>query len=311
MARLTESGLATTLFSAILPRMNGFRVTILTLLCLSVALMFYVVLYVIPSWQEEYNTYRSDMRITKYDKKNDLHRQQMQALDPTAESPEEEAARLAEEEAARLNEQSLQEAEESIIVAAAKRREEAALAQARAEEEAKAAEAAKAAQPRAVGIVASYDEAWSCIMVKPAVMGVFAQGTVLAVRRDGKILCEAVVDGVDVESGQVSATVRMEEQLDPSVPVAPQAAPAVGDEVIVSPFASGDDLRNAGERTTGYDTLPAEPLTPAPAEEAVPASTVIPEPVAPAGDANNTSTQEPALRSNSTLPSLDAMLLHP
>lgn len=286
--------------------MNGFRVTILTLLCLSVGLMFYVVLYVIPSWQDEYNTYRSNMRISEYDKKNDMHRQQMLALDPSAESPEEEAARLAEEEAARLNEQSLQEAEENIIIAAAKRREEAAQAQARAEEEAKAAEAAKAAQPRTIGIVASYDEAWSCIMVKPAVVGAFAQGAVLAVRRDGKILCEAVVDGVDIESGQVSATVKMDEQFDSESEARPQLTPAAGDEVIVSPFASSDDLRNEVSRESGYDPLP---VAPTPAEEAVPASTVIPESVSPAEDVKTAPSPEAAPSSNASLPSLDAMIL--
>lgn len=254
--------------------MNGFRITILTLLCLSVALMFYVVLYEIPSWQDEYKTYRSTVRISEYDKKSDLHRQQMRALDPAVESPEEEQARLADEEADRLNEQSLQEAEERVIVDAARRREEAAQARARAEAEAKAEEEAKAAQPQTIGIVASYDQEWSCIMIKPAVVSAFGQGTVLAVRRNGRIVCEAVVDGLDVASGQVSATVKMEQfGADGEMP---QVVPIVGDEVIISPFLSGEELRaDAAVETatpiaapTTFSDAPAQ-LTPLPVAPAV------------------------------------------
>lgn len=274
--------------------MNGFRVTILTLLCLSVALMFYVVLYVIPSWQVEYNTYQSTMRISEYDKKSDMHRRQMQALDPSVESPEEEQARLAEEEADRRNEQNLQEAEERIIVEAAKHREEAAQAKARAEAEAKALEEAKAAsaQPATVGLVASYDEEWSCIMIKPAVVGAFGQGNTLAVRRGNTIICEAVVDGLDVESGQVSATVKMEQ-----FGAAPSSnmVPVPGDEVIISPFLSGDDLRNAFDKSVAPQSVNNAPLPEAPA-----AFDTLPQ--TPAGEPGAVSAPVPAPQALPDLP---------
>ena len=330
--------------------MNGFRITILTLLCLSVALMFYVVLYVIPSWQEEYNTYQSTMRISEYDKKSDMHRQQMQAFDPTVESPEEEQARLAEEEAAKRNERTLQEAEERIIVDAAKRREEAArvraeaeAAAARAEEEARAA---ANAQPATVGIVASYDEEWSCIMIKPAVVSAFSQGNTLAVRRGGRIICEAVVDGLDTESGQVSATVKMEQFGSAEGVALATIAPAVGDEVILSPFVSSDELRkdaSMGDTAQPVGSLlslpeagatqhqlpdapPSTPEQPAPVAEPAPAAEPAPvaEPAPAAEPAPTADEVQRALdavpsaaapaaaepetpRSNSSLPSLDAV----
>lgn len=324
--------------------MNGFRITILTLLCLSVALMFYVVLYVIPSWQEEYNIYQSDVRLSEYNKKSDLHRQQMLALDPSVESPEEEQARLAEEEAARRNERTLQEAEESIIIEAARRREEAARARAEAEAAAKAEAEARAAgaQPAAIGIVASYDEEWSCIMIKPAVVGAFSQGNTLAVRRNGRIVCEAVVDGMDVESGQVSATVKIEQFGTAEGVVEGTTPPAPGDEVILSPFASSDDLRReaAAEEAVPVSTLAPAPAAgeaaapaaapaalPAPAAEevqraldAVPTTPADPPAAAPAAPAaaptavpaDPASTDDASqLRSKDSLPSLDAMLHAP
>ena len=49
--------------------MNGFRITILTLLCLSVGLMFYAVLFVIPSWQGNYDAYQSSLKLAEYEKR--------------------------------------------------------------------------------------------------------------------------------------------------------------------------------------------------------------------------------------------------
>ena len=303
--------------------MNGFRITILTLLCLSVALMFYVVLFVIPGWQEEYSTYQSALRISEYDKKSDIHRRQMMAFDPAVESPEEEQARLAEEEAAKRNERTLQEAEESIVVAAARRREEAARARAEAEAAAKAEAEAKAAsaRPAAVGIVASYDPEWSCIMIKPAVVGAFSQGNTLAVRRGDRVICEAVVDGLDTESGQVSATVKMEQFVSDGV-LALTAAPAAGDEVILSPFASGEDLRKEASGAaqpapvatpvSEFDSLPqfapvedAAPAVPRTAPIAEPAPAL--QPVEPAPVATPAAPAEPAPAAEEVQRALDAV----
>lgn len=324
--------------------MNGFRVTILTLLCLSVGLMFYAVLVVIPGWQGQYSAYQSSLRIAEYEKKNDIHRQQMMAFDPSFEAPEVEQARLDEEEAARRNEMSINEAEENNVMAAARRKEESARARAEAEE---------AARPKVIGIVASYDQGWECIMIKPAVPEAFTPGVAIAMQRDGRVVCEAVVDSRDAESGQISATVKSA-QLGGGATDMSHMTPAVGDEVILSPFQSSSELRGESVPTApAYDTpaagdsqsdvpplepMPEEPTftdeeaggapvpapaaeapTPAPAAEApaaepseqgVPALTPPPADVKKALDSLVPQTPAPdsSSGSNSKLPSLDAML---
>lgn len=221
--------------------MNGFRITVLTLLCLSVGLMFYAVLFVIPSWQEDYRIYQSSVRIAEYEKKNDIHKQQMRVYDAGTETPEVQQARMDQEEAARKNEVTLNQAEESNVLAAAKRKEEAA----RAEAERRQKEAANPVSA-VIGVVAAYDENWNSIMIKPKVPEVFVPKTVVAVWRDKMVVCEAVVDALDVQSGQVSATVKEVDfgegtNIDPA-----KLRPHAGDEVIVSPFETASELRNEG-----------------------------------------------------------------
>lgn len=319
--------------------MNGFRVTILTLLCLSVALMFYVVLYEVPRWQTEYSRYQRSLRLSEYDKKNDTHRRQMRVFDPDSETPEERQARLEEEDVMRRNELTVQKAEENNVVVAAKRREEVE----RAAEQARKAEE-EASRPKTIGIVTSYDSDWNCIMMHPAVLEEFVPGAVLAVRRGGVVVCEVVVDHTDVESGQVSATVKSSEFGDDHETGVPSMTPAKGDEIIVSPFLSGADLRGgdvpprrddapAGAETEGelppmpeaqqtpVNAAPTQPA-PAPASAAAPETPAAPQPKEdpaaeainlpdlPAADTAPTAPQ-PAATPEPDLPSLDNMLHSP
>ncbi len=280
--------------------MNGFRITILTLLCLSVGLMFYAVLFVIPSWQGNYNSYQSSLKLAEYEKKNDIHRQQMLAYDPAVEAPEVEKARLEQEAAVREAEASINEAEENMVVAAAKRKEEASRARAARERDDSAANPSSAV----IGQVASYDAEWNCVMMKPSVPDLFQPGALLAVRREGAVLCELVVDSRDPDSGQVSATIK-ETDMDSGSTDAKKREPRAGDEVIVSPFLSAKELM--GERTetpvapvqqlpsaSEDDRTPPPPPPPPPADEPEQQPESVPEPQ-PA---------EPA-HSSEELPSLD------
>lgn len=244
--------------------MNGFRITILTLLCLSVGLMFYAVLFVIPDWQDRYSAYESLQKIDEYDNKNDIHRQQMAVFDPSYETPEVEQARLGVEEAERRGEQTLIEAEEHNVVAAARRRAEAAQARAR-EEEKKEVEAASSV----VGYVASYDRDYQFVMIQPKVPQAFFKGAVMALRRNKKIVCEAVVDAVDAESGQVSATVKLA-QITVQGGESTSPEPVEGDEVIPSPFLSSDELKS------GQGPQSMQPLIPSPVPSASPVDAVSP-----------------------------------
>ena len=303
--------------------MNGFRITILTLLCLTVGLMFYAVLFVVPSWQDQYNAYQSTLRIAEYEKKSDIHRQQMLAYDPSVESPEVQQARLDQEAAARRSEAALNEAEETNVLAAAKRREE----NARAESE---AAARKSAASPVIGIVASYDPEWQCIMVRPSVPEAFLPGAVLAIRRDKRILCEATVDSRDAESGQVSATIKESDFTLPDEQVdSAKLTPAVGDEVMISPFPSANELRSGASPaqlppsspapaeplpTSQQPEQPAQPDQPQPVDasspDAPPPPTPVPNEVQKALDSVKPSASPQPNETNKELPSLDA-LLHP
>lgn len=293
--------------------MNGFRITILTLLCLAVGLMFYAVLVVIPGWQEQYSVYQSTLRISEFEKKSDIHRRQMLAYDPDQEAPEVQQARLDQEEAARRSEAALNEAEESNVVAAARRREE----NARAESEAAAKESA--ASP-VIGLVASYDPEWQCIMVRPSVPQAFLPGAVLAIRRNKVIICEAIVDNRDAESGQVSATVKTADfggnangEVDAS-----KLVPAAGDEVMISPFPSASELRGSSGLTpspVGDEPTPVEPApqpakgTPSTGETVTPPPpTEMPEDVKKALDSLKGGDTASPQTQPQKLPSLDAML---
>ena len=233
--------------------MNGFRVTLLVLLCLAVSLMFYAVMVVVPSWQNQYGEYQASQKLTEYQRNNDNHRLRMEQFAPDAETPEVAQARAAAEESARKGEQALTEAEESSVIAAAKRKEEAALAK-QAEVEANA--------PKPRGLVAAFDQEWNILMIKPVSEMPLHPGFVVAVRRDGRIVCEAVIDALDSESGQYSATLKVADlgKVISAVSTEATLQPAVGDEIIESPFPSSAELRGgSGAQGAGLPALPAEP----------------------------------------------------
>lgn len=249
---MTDSFLESLPAFAILHAMNGFRITLLVLLCLAVTLMFYAVMVVVPSWQNQYGEYQASQKLAEYQRNNDFHRLRMEQFAPEAESPEVAQARAAAEESARKGEQALTEAEESSVIAAAKRKEEATLAK-QAEVEANA--------PKPLGLVAAFDQEWNILMIKPVSDVPLHPGYVVAVRRDGRIVCEAVIDVLDSESGQYSATLKVADLGKVISNVSSEASlqPAVGDEIIESPFPSSAELR-------GNTVAPASVLPDLPAD---------------------------------------------
>lgn len=250
-----------------LARMNGFRVTILVLFCLTVGLMFYAVTVVIPGRQEQYELYRTMQKSNEYRQRNAEHLARMEQLGPDVEAPEVSNARSEAEEGERKRQQEINEAEESSVLASARRKEEERTARAAAEE---------AAAPAALGRVASFNREWNSILFTPeGAKTPLNDGLVIAVRRGDYIVCEAVIDGRDEESGQVSATVK--QAIFAANGNAPQdtPTPAAGDEIILSPFLSGRDLRDDNEHFGAAlrqmeqgDMTTALPQQPAPAPAA-------------------------------------------
>lgn len=215
--------------------MNGFRVAILVLLCLVVGLMAYVVFEVLPDRQTDYNLYNMARKNAGYDLQEEAHRERLDRYGD-ATDPDLQAAQNLIEENERKAEIAVNEAEEKAVIEEVKRREET--------ERALAAQGA-APKEESLGRVASYNEEWRSILVEPLSNQPISTGLVVAVRRDGRIVCEATVDILD-ESGQFGASIK-DAVFSQSVDINADSdmfTPKVGDEVIISPFPTASQLRS-------------------------------------------------------------------
>lgn len=220
---------------AILARMNGFRVTILVLLALTVGLMFYAFVVLLPARQDQYQMYQTQLKINEYEKRQQEHEARMARLGADADTPEVAAARAAAEAEEKKNAADLTAAEEQSVIASVKRRQEI-------EEAANAAE--EAAMPSSLGTVTSYLEDCTVVLFKPNGSMPVNEGLIIAVRRNDYIVCEATVDGKDEISGQITAAVKPAHFGGVSDEAAEaNQIPRPGDDVIISPFPSSKDLR--------------------------------------------------------------------
>lgn len=231
--------------------MNGFRVAILVLLCLAVGLMFYAFAVLLPERQMQYEMYQTQLKINEYQMRQQEHDARMARLGAEVDAPEVAAARAAAAEEEKKNEADLTAAEESSVIASAKRKQEI-------EQAATAAE--DAAKPSSLGTVTAYLEDCAVILFKPSGSIPANEGLNIAVRRDDYVVCEATVDGKDEESGQITAAVKPANFGGVQDPTAEaNRKPRPGDEVIVSPFMSGRDLRlenMGGQPAGGADDKP-------------------------------------------------------
>ena len=233
--------------------MNGFRATILVLLVLTVGLMFYAFTVLLPARENQYQMYQTQLKINEYEKRQMEHDARMARLGADADSPEVAAARAAAEAEARKNEADLNAAEESSVIASAKRRQE--------------IEEAATAKPSPLGAVTAYQDDCAVLLFRAEGSMPVNEGLLIAVRRDDYIVCEATVDGRDEESGQFTAAVKQVNFGGVKDPVAEEnRIPRPGDVVIVSPFLSSRDLRLESYTPP---TTPAEEPQPVPEIEAV------------------------------------------
>lgn len=237
--------------------MNGFRVTILVLFSLTVGLMFYAVTVLLPAQQERYNVCQTTMKSKEYEQREYDHRLRMEQLAPEADTQEVKDAREAAEESERQREQALNEAEEISVIASARRKQEEREAQA-------AAQAAREEeqQPIVLGLVKGFDAEWNVLLFLPQADTPISEGLEVAVRREGKLICEAVVDGKDEQSGQFSATIKQAD-FGASMPGVEIPSPREGDEVIISPFESSKQLRLQDVGNFGNPGQQSEPQQPA------------------------------------------------
>ncbi len=231
--------------------MNGFRVTILVLLALALALMFYVVTVFIPATRANHDEYMEALLDADYQKKAQEHRARMTQMYPSFEEPaavereRAEFARRAEE-----REREAKEREEARILEEGKRVEEAR----RRQETEESSRREQGAAVRPLALVTAYDHENNIMMLKPMTEdGMLAAGQMLAIRRNGGVLCEIVVEERDPESGQYSAYVK--DSSARAVLAGADYQPRLGDEVTVSTLPQIGDLPTL--RTGAENAQPA------------------------------------------------------
>lgn len=232
---LTDNELESKHECAILYAMNAFRVTILALLVLVVGGMFYAVFVFLPGMQADRNIYEITQKTAQDAARDAGHREKVSEYGEKAEDEGLAGAYSEADAVDRTSDQAVCEAEERAVIEEAKRKEQAAREQqARQERE----------EEKTIGLVTSFNKEWVSIMFKPAVNDVINEGTIVAVRRQNLVICEATVDYKDEESGQIGATLKPQEFGKSQANIdAEKLLPEPGDEIIYSPFASARELR--------------------------------------------------------------------
>ncbi len=232
---MTDSMLEYETVSDILARMNAFRATILVLLALTVGLMFYAFVVLIPARQNQYQMYQTQLKINEYEQRQMEHDARMARMGADVDAPAVAAARAEAAAEEKKNEEDLNKAEEQSVIASAKRKQEI-------EETATAAE--DATVPSSIGSVTAYLEDCAVILFKADGSTPVKEGLMIAVRRSDFVVCEATVDGRDEESGQYTAAVKQANfggVQDPEAEA--NRKPRPGDAIIISPFLSSKDLK--------------------------------------------------------------------
>lgn len=229
--------------------MNSFRIAILSILIAAVGIMGVVVYMTIPSMKDrktEYDNSRAD--------RERRERQEAEATEEVAPKPAEDSAlaraRAEHREAAERREQEVNNTEEQLALESGLRKEREARSRQAAEE---------AAAPTALGLVQSYDTNWNIITVKSVTDKLPDKGTLLAVRREGLIVCEATVTNVEPEVDAFTAEMRYTDQNNNGEDLNTNNTPVPGDQVILFPGASDSGLSLPGNSTSGGSTEDALP----------------------------------------------------
>ncbi len=223
--------------------MNPFRVILLVILSLSLAMMFYMVVFYLPQQKADYKVYQSMTQISHLQNRHQAHEDRMDRLAAKPAVTEENQLSLAQQEAqlaATEQQRLLIEAEERLVVAEARAREaQLAEQQQRQDREQQRIEREKSAAQAATGIggpsivigdVHSYDAQWCILTVTPHSaedLGELKSGQRLMVKRGEGLICEAVVESADTNAGLIIANVK-QETLNPIANVLPEA----GDKVV-------------------------------------------------------------------------------
>ncbi len=253
--------------------MNPFRVILLVILSLSLAMMFYVVAFYLPQQKEDYKLYQSMRQITHLQNKHKEHIDRMNKLAPAPAQTEESMLNLAQKEAqlaAAEQQRLLVEAEEKLVINEARVRElqqqEEQKRQQRADAQAASQQASVAAidasnlqnaQLTPIGGVHSYDAEWCILAITPAshIDPAAMKDQRVMIKRGEGLICEAIIESYDTNAKLIVANVEAH-TLNPVAKVIPEA----GDQIFVSTLKNVSQLRNEG---VGAVVQPALPVPPA------------------------------------------------
>ncbi len=235
--------------------MNVFRVTLLILLALAVAALLGIVTVFQSNQEANYETYLANVKANERKQLIAAHQDKMKRLGPQEENTAEAEALKAAREA---QERQVTEQEERNVLASAVRKDAARVEQTATEE-------AQAEKP--LGLVSSVNTEWGFVMIKPVSDEPMPSGMVVAVRRQDKIICEVEIgeEEQDEASGEkrISATIRESQFTQASGNIsADKFIPAVGDEVIISPYLSTRELRAVNQQDAPVAAPAPLPLLP-------------------------------------------------
>ncbi len=224
--------------------MNGFRITLLVMLGLAIGVLLWIVTVFQPGQETNYDVYQA----AREDRQESPQPAVQDEVSPGSEDAPQAPQTLADIE--KQQQQRIDMAEEATVLAMAARKDADKLAD----------EADKVANSdEALGFVESYDQNWNVLVINPTSSAPLPAGTVIAIRREGTILCEAEIDGQDEQSGQFTASIRQTQFNNGSAGIeAERFTPARGDQIILTPFQSSRELLT----TPGNSLFPA--VTPAP-----------------------------------------------
>ncbi len=238
--------------------MNGFRITLLILLALSVAALLGIVTIFQNSQEANYEAYLASVKAHERQQTLAAHLDEMRRIGPQEASAADADAM---ETARKEQEQQVTQEEERNVLASATRKDAAREAE---------KTVTKVREDDPIGLVNSYNREWGFIMVKPVADVPMTSGTAVAIRRNGRIICEADLgeEELDDQTGArlISATLRENQFTRGDGDVsADKYEPAPGDDVIISPFMSSTELRNGAESSDS--PAPLQPATDASAEQ--------------------------------------------
>lgn len=224
--------------------MNGFRIAILSLMAIVVALLSYVVFEVLPNKQREHEAHTRSANAADFNLPHAPAADATVANNTDANHEARESANAAVERVHANEEQrTLAQTEEQRRI--------------KEEEEMAAQLARESAEAEAIGMVTGIAPDYSFLAFKPLGEQQISEGLVIALRRgeDDYIICEGKVLRQH-ESGEWIADIISDSFFGSEETAQERPMPAAGDLVIITPFDTADQLRSESQ---SYPEAAVEP----------------------------------------------------